>query len=163
MDAMDAMEDKDVLHQADALMKRWRTTHAPVAEESAAIPQAPPPESPAAEEEDFPLLTEAVGKELPAVAQPPTPLDPVPDPRQILRDELDHWLDHALPDAVLKVLDGLADQLIGQLGQQARQELLPRLEAALEARRNAGHRAPEEPGDAQAGGAATITMPSSSA
>lgn len=120
------MEDKDVLHQADALIKRWR------APASSPAPEPSPAEEPVAAEsdEDIPLLTEAVSEEPPLPTLTET-YDPHAAQRLALREELDQWLDHALPDAVLRVLDGLADQLIGQLGQQARQDLLPRLEAAL--------------------------------
>lgn len=129
---MDTMDDKGILHQADALMKRWRANHVPLTAESGTGQPAPAPEPldlPAEEEDDIPLLTEAVDTEMAIAANAPPGLGP--DPRQALREELDRWLDHALPEAVLRTLDGLADQLIGQLGQQARQELLPRLEAAL--------------------------------
>lgn len=133
------MDDRDVLHQADALMQRWRTQRPSQAEppaeaEDTAAPFSTDHDVPLPEpEEDIPVLTEAVAD---AALLPPlnAPHDPYALQRQALREELDQWLDHALPNTILRVLDGLADQLIGQLGQQARDDLLPRLEAALRAR-----------------------------
>lgn len=114
------LSERDILHQADALINRHR-------------PQRAADDTDPTVEDDIPLLTEVVDS---------SPTGPMPDAapdtqaaiRAALSRELETWLDERLPEAVLRVLDGLSDQMIAQVAAQARLELLPRLKRALEAK-----------------------------
>ena len=110
----------DLLHKADALMRRTRVF---VAGSSAPAIQAMPPE------DDVPVLTDVVTEQEAALATAPPHMQQHLD---ALREELSRWLEQELPHAVLKVTDGLADQLMGELTHQAEMNLLPRLIARLD-------------------------------
>ncbi len=118
--------DDDLMHKADALMRRRRifvagANDADGARELAAAEAA---------EEDVPLLTEVVGAE--AVPEPGPAAD-IAALRLALATEIESWLDRDLPSHVQRVLDGITDQLILQLSEKARGELLPRLQEIVAA------------------------------
>ena len=110
----------DLLHKADALMRRTRVF---VAGSSAPATPAMP------SEDDVPVLTDVVTEQEAALATAPPHMQQHLD---ALREELSRWLEQELPHAVLKVTDGLADQLMGELTHQAEMNLLPRLIARLD-------------------------------
>lgn len=111
---------EDVLHKADALIRRTRVF---VAGAVAAPAQAAPAE------DDLPVLTDVVTDHEAALATAPPHMQQHLD---ALREELSRWLEQELPHAVLRVTDGLADQLMGELTNQAERNLLPRLIARLD-------------------------------
>lgn len=111
---------EDILHKADALIRRTRVFVAGTVPVAAAMPPA---------EEDLPVLTDIVTDQEAALATAPPHMQQHLD---ALREELSRWLEQELPPAVLKVTDGLADQLMGELTEQAEKNLLPRLIARLD-------------------------------
>lgn len=110
----------DVLHKADALIRRTRVFVA--GSSTLTTPDTSP-------EDDLPVLTDIVTEHEAALATAPPHMQQHLD---ALREELSRWLDQELPHAVLKVTDGLADQLMGELTHQAEKNLLPRLIARLD-------------------------------
>jgi len=135
-------DNRDLLVQADKLMRRHRVFLA-----GAAAPAAAPAEA----VDDLPVLTEIV---CPADEQPiqlattgtTAAIDPeqiearaqelllerLPQQREALAAELAAWVGAELPQVVMRALDGMTDQLIAQVTAEARNVLLPRLQAALE-------------------------------
>lgn len=110
----------DILHKADALIRRTRVFVAGSPAQASTV--APP-------EDDLPVLTDIVTEDEAALATAPPHMQQHLD---AMREELSRWLVQELPEAVLKVTDGLADQLMGELTHQAEKNLLPRLIARLD-------------------------------
>ena len=123
------MPDDDLLHKADALMRKHRVF----------VAGATPDEEPA---DDVPVLTEVIGPDAIPEAATTTAVD-IAALRGALALELETWLDQELPQHVLRVLDGITDQLIIELSLKARSELLPRLQKIL------GAEPPGSPEDGQ--------------
>lgn len=135
-------DDKDVLSQADRLMRRHRVF--------VAGSQAPL-DAPSYPLDDLPVLTDMVAPEDAA----PTPPVPVISPKAIeeraqvlahefmlerlsaqratIEKEVVAWLDSELPHIVMYVVDGLTDQLVAQITAAVRLELMPKLQLAIEA------------------------------
>lgn len=113
----------NLLHKADALIRRTRIYVAGSSVPTVHTAYAAPPE------DDLPVLTDVVTEHEAALATAPPHMQQHLD---ALREELSRWLDQELPQAVLKVTDGLADQLMGELTDQAEKNLLPRLIARLD-------------------------------
>jgi len=111
----------NILHKADALIRRHRVFVAGGSNEEAS--------SPIVTDDDIPVLTEVVSATEIGLATAPAHMQQQLD---ALREELSRWLDDELPQAVLKVTDGLADQLMAELTHQAEKKLLPRLIARLD-------------------------------
>ncbi|HEX8987764.1 MAG TPA: hypothetical protein VF816_07375 [Rhodocyclaceae bacterium] len=116
----------DLLHKADALMRRHRVFVAGA--NDAAFADAAAPADGA--DDDVPVLTEIVAAEAVPAAGRTRAVD-VAALRAALAAELETWLDAELPTHVQRVLDGVTDQLILQLSDKARTELLPRLQSLL--------------------------------
>jgi len=138
-------DDRDVLDQADRLMRRHRVF---LAGSQASVAAAPEPV------DDLPVLTDMVATpEAEAVlAAPPAPTAPAATieeraqvlahefmlerlaaQRQTIEKEVIAWLDTELPHIVMYVVDGLTDQLVAQVTAAVRLELLPKLQLAVEA------------------------------
>ena len=139
-------EDRDILEQADRLMRRHR------------VFLAGSPATVAVTEEvadDLPVLTDLVtATEEVAAAPPPPPPEPeiplaaiedraqviahemllerLSAQRQAIDDEIGVWLDNELPHIVMYVIDGITDQLVAQVTAAVRLELLPKLQSAVE-------------------------------
>lgn len=132
-------DNRDLLVQADKLMRRHRVFLA-----GAATPTAAPVE----EVEDLPVLTEIVhpAENVPIEPQAAAAIAAeqieararellfgrLPQQREAVGSELAAWVDAELPQVILRALDGMTDQLIAQVTAEARNVLLPRLQAALE-------------------------------
>jgi hypothetical protein len=136
-------DDRDILEQADRLMRRHRVF---LAGSQASVPVT--------EEvsDDLPVLTDMVMATEPEVVVPvPAPVVPIESveqraqvlahelllerlsaQRQAIEDELGVWLDSELPHIVTYVIDGIADQLVAQVTAAVRLELLPKLQSAVE-------------------------------
>lgn len=130
----------DLLLKADTLMRRTRSyiasprPEAPPSEATTAtVPEPLAAHTPAAVDDDVPVLTDKVADVEAALATAPPHMQQHLD---ALREELSLWLEQELPHAVLKVTDGLADQLMGELTHQAERNLLPRLIARLDGTRS---------------------------
>lgn len=125
------MAEEDVLGQADALMRRYRSFVARPADE------APPAQagSAAGEADDLPVLTEIVA--VPAGAPRAADAEAILD---ALRGEIDAavaaWLAEVLPAAVA----GVSRQLLAELDAAASAALLPRLREIIAARRDEAER-----------------------
>lgn len=138
-------DDRDIIDQADRLMRRNRVF---VAGSRATV------EVPAEPADDLPVLTDMVT--LPEVeaptGPPPAPVIPqaaIDERAQVLahefllerlsaqrltiEKEVVAWLDTELPHIVMYVVDGLTDQLVAQVTAAVRLELLPKLQLAIEA------------------------------
>ena len=133
-------DERDILEQADRLMRRHRVFLAgsqatvPVIEEVS---------------DDLPVLTDmVVATELEVAVPPVVPTESVEQraqvlahelllerlsaQRQAIEEELGVWLDSELPHIVTYVIDGIADQLVAQVTAAVRLELLPKLQSAVE-------------------------------
>jgi uncharacterized FlaG/YvyC family protein len=137
-------DDRDILDQADRLMRRHRVF---VAGSQASVPGAPEPL------DDLPVLTDMVAApEVEAVAVPNAAaisteaieqraqvlaheflLERLSAQRDTIEKEVVAWLDTELPHIVMYVVDGLTDQLVAQVTAAVRLELLPKLQLAVEA------------------------------
>jgi uncharacterized FlaG/YvyC family protein len=139
--------ERDILGQADKLMRRHRVFVA-----GAPAPAEPVVAAPAVD--DLPVLTdrvdlnEAVEAVAPATVEE-TPTISVEDQARVMatelllerlsaqRDAIEKeilaWLDAELPQIVMYVVDGLTDQLVAQITGTMRLELLPKLQLAVEA------------------------------
>jgi hypothetical protein len=138
-------DDRDILDQADRLMRRNRVFVAG---------SRGPADAPAEPIDDLPVLTDMV-----APTEVETPNEPLPPPaisqaaideraqvlahefllerlaaqRQTIEKEVVVWLDKELPHIVMYVVDGLTDQLVAQITAAVRLELMPKLQLAIEA------------------------------
>jgi uncharacterized FlaG/YvyC family protein len=134
-------DDRDILNQADRLMRRHRVF---VAGSQASVPGSPEPL------DDLPVLTDMVAApEVEAAVAPAVTTETIEQRAQVLahefmlerlaaqRDTIEKevvaWLDTELPHIVMYVVDGLTDQLVAQVTAAVRLELLPKLQLAVEA------------------------------
>lgn len=134
-------DDRDLLDQADRLMRRHRIFVAGAA-------AAAPIEDDAFD--DLPVLTDVVPEVEEVVVPPPPPPGPSIDEqaqvlahelllerlsaqRNAIEKEVVAWLDKELPEIVMYVIDGITDQLVAQVTAAMRLELLPKLQLAVEA------------------------------
>jgi uncharacterized FlaG/YvyC family protein len=138
-------DDRDILDQADRLMRRNRVF---VAGSRATV------HAPAEPVDDLPVLTDMVTlTETEASAEPPSVpvisqatidqraqvlaheflLERLAAQRQSIEKEVVAWLDKELPHIVMYVVDGLTDQLVAQITAAVRLELMPKLQLAVEA------------------------------
>ncbi|MDP1654315.1 MAG: hypothetical protein Q8L56_16510 [Rhodocyclaceae bacterium] len=119
------MPDENLLGQADALIRRYRSF---VARGPAASDNLPvTPDAPLDTETDIPLLTEVVAA---ATDQPATRLNE--NMRAALASEIDGWIGEALPAAVAKASQNMLTELETELETRARHTLLPHLLEILE-------------------------------
>ncbi|WP_131111949.1 hypothetical protein [Sulfuricystis thermophila] len=109
--------DDDLITQADALMRRYRSF---VARPVSPPPAEPAPVSAAETAETIPLLTEVVSDTATGPLDPDALLAPL---QGELETALAAWLDQALPTA----LAAATPQLLAALEADARQTLLPNL------------------------------------
>jgi hypothetical protein len=136
-------DDRDILEQADRLMRRHRVFLAGSQASVPVIEEVP---------DDLPVLTDLVmATEPEVVVPPPAPVEPIESveqraqvlahelllerlsaQRQAIEEELGLWLDNELPHIVTYVIDGIADQLVAQVTAAVRLELLPKLQIAVE-------------------------------
>lgn len=118
------MADENLLGQADALIRRYRSFVARGPETSATLPASAgtPPEA----EANIPLLTEVVA----AADLPATRL--TENLRAALENELAGWIGEILPQRVELLTAQIRADLLAGLSEEARESLLPRLIAALE-------------------------------
>jgi uncharacterized FlaG/YvyC family protein len=140
-------DDRDILSQADKLMRRHRVF----------VAGAPAPAEPvvaAQTVDDLPVLTDRVDLSEAVEAVAPAPVEAVPTisiedqarvmatelllerlsaQREAIEKEILVWLDAELPQIVMYVVDGLTDQLVAQITGTMRLELLPKLQLAVEA------------------------------
>lgn len=147
-------DDRDVLDQADRLMRRHRVFVAGSATSTNSPGSGSAPGLPA---DDLPVLTDMVDaapEDLPLAPPPPPPAPVVPlatieeraqvlahefmlerlsAQRETIEKEVVAWLDTELPHIVMYVVDGLTDQLVAQVTAAVRLELLPKLQLAVEA------------------------------
>lgn len=113
--------DGDVMDQADALMRRYRSFVARPATADRS------PESEEITEEDIPVLTEVVADDTIGPPDIPALLDAI---RDDLDDALSAWLVEVLPAAVANA----SQQILAELDTKARNTLLPRLREIVETR-----------------------------
>ena len=114
------MADENLLGQADALIRRYRSFVARGPETSATLPASAGNSREA--EADIPLLTEVVA----AADQPATRL--TENMRAALENELAGWIGEILPTVVANASQGM----LTELETQARHTLLPHLLEILE-------------------------------
>lgn len=115
--------DGDVIDQADALMRRYRSFVARPAGDAEGAPSA---DNEA--EAEIPMLTDIVA----ADAIPPNDLPALLD---ALRDELDEELSAWLIDVLPAAVANASQQILAELDAKARNTLLPRLREIVEAHR----------------------------
>jgi len=115
------MADENLLGQADALIRRYRSfvARGPDTTDSPLITS----DSPLDAETEIPLLTEVVAA---TADQPTTRL--TESMRAALENELDSWIDEVLPVAVANA----SQNMLTELETQARHTLLPHLLEILE-------------------------------
>lgn len=133
-------DDRDILNQADRLMRRHRIFVA--GSQASVAGQAEPVD-------DLPVLTEMVAApEADSAAAPAISTEAIEQRAQVLahefmlerlsaqrltiEKEVVAWLDTELPHIVMYVVDGLTDQLVAQVTAAVRLELLPKLQLAVE-------------------------------
>jgi uncharacterized FlaG/YvyC family protein len=140
-------DERDVLSQADKLMRRHRVF----------VAGAPTPTDPVVEAQvpdDLPVLTDRVDLSAVVETVTPAPVEEAPTvsiedqarvmatelllerlsaQRDAIEKEIIAWLDAELPQIVMYVVDGLTDQLVAQITGTMRLELLPKLQLAVEA------------------------------
>jgi hypothetical protein len=134
-------DDRDILNQADRLMRRHRVFVA--GSQASVAAQADPID-------DLPVLTDMVAApEIEAPIAPVISTETIEQRAQVLahefmlerlsaqrltiEKEVVAWLDTELPHIVMYVVDGLTDQLVAQVTAAVRLELLPKLQLAIEA------------------------------
>lgn len=127
--------DDDVIHQADALMRRHRSFIAQAPHDPTASPATS-----AAEEAEIPLLTEIVTTpddiDTAAVPSSDTLLDALLDDlHQHIEATLSAWLIDALPAAVANA----SQHILTELDVKARHALLPQIKALIEQHRPNHH------------------------
>jgi hypothetical protein len=137
-------DDRDILNQADRLMRRSRVfvagSQASVAAQSDPIDDLPVltdmvavPEVEAAIAPGAPAISTAAIEERAQVLAHEFLLERLSAQRLTIEKEVVAWLDTELPHIVMYVVDGLTDQLVAQVTAAVRLELLPRLQLAVEA------------------------------
>ena len=134
-------DDRDILNQADRLMRRHRIFVA--GSQASVSAQAEPLD-------DLPVLTDMVAApDVESAAVPAIATEAIEQRAQVLahefmlerlsaqrltiEKEVVAWLDTELPHIVMYVVDGLTDQLVAQVTAAVRLELLPKLQLAVEA------------------------------
>lgn len=147
-------DDRDILNQADRLMRRHRIF---VAGSQASVTAQSEPI------DDLPVLTDMVAApeaglvDVPAVPAISTEaieqraqvlahefmLERLSAQRLTIEKEVAAWLDTELPHIVMYVVDGLTDQLVAQVTAAVRLELLPKLQLAVEAESQPSQDAPQ--------------------
>lgn len=120
--------DGDVIDQADALMRRYRSFVARPAGDAESVPSAD-----AVAEAEIPVLTDIVAADAIAPNDLPALLDAL---RDELDEELSAWLIEVLPAAVANA----SQQILAELDAKARNTLLPRLRGIVEAHRDKSER-----------------------
>jgi hypothetical protein len=138
-------DHRDVLDQADKLMRRHRVfvAGAPAATAAAEVAESV---------DDLPVLTDMVAPEhgspvAPSVAAVATTsvdemvevlahelmLERLVAQQRAVTSELTTWLDKSLPMIIMSVLDGVTDQLVAEVTAEMRTVLLQKLQLAVEA------------------------------
>jgi uncharacterized FlaG/YvyC family protein len=136
-------DDKDVLNQADRLMRRHRVfvagSQASVAGQAAPLDDLPvltdmvaAPEIESAAAPVIAISTEAIEQRAQVLAHE-FMLERLSAQRATIEKEVVAWLDSELPHIVMYVVDGLTDQLVAQITAAVRLELMPKLQLAVEA------------------------------
>lgn len=119
---MTARDEDDVITQADALMRRYRSF---VARSTEDLPQATEGTEP---EPEIPMLTEVVDV---SELAPQDLENMLADLRDQIDDTISAWLIEVLPAAVANA----SQHILAELDAKARSTLLPQLRELIEARR----------------------------